>query len=692
MLISKVRPFPRMPEGSGPSAAYWWRQIHTRLALVYGVIAFALLAISITGHIRLLSDVGKIFGGFFWAIDTDGRVVVVSTPPQQLTFGISAGSVTSVDHIVSVQLKDRQGKSLTFSGSEALTLAYEHAQPSQTITYGIEHNTNPVTYISRPAVTFNWDMWWQSYGLTFIAGLSWLVVGFIVLIRAREWVGAVEAITLLPPAMLFLLYSHWGNVQSAYPADIVFQLLWIPSFALLGAAFIHLSLTYRPEVLNSQRRPSMVQDALPYLPLLGLLAFEWSSYLLKGNVPTQINLTLALGYGAFGGVLSFIIGMTSLVRVSRWRANSSISSMVRRRLGDLLTLWIGGLGLGFCLGILPILLTGKTLLPLEIFYVLAAVYPLLLLYAMRSLRMIDRLQLSLEQREGALREREEALREQRQTAEELRRTMEELRQSNRELEQATSLLLHADAHLRSILSQRIHDQPKQQALRIRSLLGHWQHKLKVEAERDPEGKVFVPPIVEALGKVRKISEELESDLRGLQLLVEDAYQRRSLGLKLHLEKLIREDLPALHPESPLKVQSDLWALDALGHDLEKTEEGAKIAEAISYTVTQALLNVYNHAGASYATVRTMRNNGFLDVYISDDGRGFDPNAISLDKTSLFKARLKAREAGGELAITSRPRPGVQHGTLVQLHIPIPVQQHSPRTGPLSESRVQSPGV
>jgi hypothetical protein len=660
----------------------WWRQIQFRLALVYGLVALALLALSITGQLRLLDEVGKTFGGFFWAIDTDGRVVAVSTAPQQQPFGISAGSVISVDHIVSAQVQ--HGNS--YSGSDALSLAYEHARPNQTITYGIESGVGPITYIQRPAVTFTWDMWWQSYGLTFIAGLSWLVVGFIVLLRARGWVGAVEGITLLPPAMLFLLYSHWGNVQSAYPADGIFQLLWIPSFALLGAAFIHLSLTYRPEALNSQRRPSLAQDALPYVPLIGLLAFEWSSYLFKGNVPTQINLTFALCYGAFGGVLSVFIGLTSLVRVSRRRADPTISSMVRRRLGDLLTLWIGGVGLGFCLGILPILLTGKTLLPLEIFYVLAAIYPLLLLYAMRSLRMIDRLQASLQ-------EREQALHTQQQMAMELHKTLEELRQSNHELEQATSLLLHADAHLRSILSQRIHDQPRQQALRIRSLLGHWQHKLKVEAERDPEGKVPVPPIIDALGKVRKISEELESDLRGLQLLVEDAYQRRSLGLKLHLEKLIREDLPALHPESPLKVQADLWALDALGHDLEKTPEGAKIAEAISYTVTQALLNVYNHAGASFATVRATRSNGFLDIFINDDGRGFDANTISPDRTSLFKARLKAREAGGVLAITSRPRPGQQHGTLVQLRIPIPpAQEYSPRTGPLSESRVQSPGV
>jgi len=473
--------------------------------------------------------------------------------------------------------------------------------------------------------------------------------------------------------MLFLLYSHWGNVQQAYPEDIVFQLLWVPSFALLGAAFIHLSLTYRPEAMSTTRAPRLTVDGLPYLPLIALVAFEWSSYLIKGDVPTRLNFLFSLGYGVFGGVLSLCIGFMSLLRVSHLLPGARISNKVRRRLGDLLTLWIGGVGLGFGFGILPLLLIGQTLLPLQIFYVLAAVYPLLLLYAIHSLRLIDQLQASLEQRETTLREQQ--------------KTAEALLQANRELQQATSLLLHADAHLRSLLSQRIHDQPKQQALRIRSLLGYWQHKLKVEAEHDRSGKVAVQPISEALSKVRKISEELESDLHGLQLLVEDAYQRRSLGLKLHLEKLIREDLPALHTESPLQVQWDLRALDALGPNLEQTEDGAKIAEAISYTVTQALLNIYNHAGASFATIRTVRTNGNLEVYIIDDGRGFDPSAISPEKTSLFKARLKAREAGGILGISSVPRPQAHHGTSIMLRLPIPQAERRLHSGPLPESPI-----
>lgn len=635
-----------------------WKHLRRRLTLLYLVVGIALLIISGYGHARLLGEIGKTFGGFFWANDTDSEVVVVSTPPQLPAFTALPGSLTSTTILTGVD-----GQNIN-----ALTSVYQHALPDKTIIhYTVQQNGQQIT-LDRVAATFTWDMWFSNYGWALIAGMSWLLVGGILLATSQEWTGAVEGITLLPPAMLFLFYSHWGNVQQSYPADLVFQLLWVPSFALLGASFIQLSLTYRPAALKSPRNPRMMVDVLPYLPLLALLAFDLSSLIFKGSVPTRIQFILALGYAVFGGLLSLGIGLTSLIRI--FQPGSVIPAHIRR-LGDLLTLWIGGVGLGFGLGILPILLTGKPLIPLMVFYVLAAVYPLVLLYAIRSLRLINRLEITLDQREEALREQQ--------------KMAEKLRQSNRELQQATSLLLHADAHLRSILSQRIHDQPKQHALRIRSLLGHWQHKLKLETEHDARLNQFAQPVIEALGKVRKISEELESDLRGLQLLVEDSYQRRNLGLKLHLEKLIRDDLPALHPESPLKVQPDLWALDDLSHDLEQTEEGLKFSEAISYTVTQALLNIYNHAGATFASVRAARNNGHMEILITDDGRGFDINTISPDKTSLFKARLKAREAAGSLEIYSAPRSQPQHGTTIVLKLPLPPLERAPRTGPLTES-------
>ncbi|HEU5229610.1 MAG TPA: hypothetical protein VFU49_17465 [Ktedonobacteraceae bacterium] len=636
----------------------WWHQLRPKLTLLYILLAIILLLISATGQMRLLNEVGKVFGGFFWAIDTSGDIIVVSVPMQLPPFKVKADSLTSSSHIIAVN---------TLPGRAGIQQAYRQAHDGDPITYTIAENNTTTVYM-RPAAIFTWDMWWQNYGLTLLAGVGWLIVGCFLLITATDWSGAVEGMTLLPPAILLLLSSSWGNVQQPYATNMAIQLIWIPSFALLGAAFIHLSLTYRPEALTSVRQPRLRIDALPYLPLIALLAYEWSSYLIVGYVPIRTNIIFSLSYAAIGSMISFCIGIASLIRIGRLlpsrlfgsygRFSDPIPLRISRRVGDLLTLWIGGVGIGFCLGVLPILLIGQTLLPLPMFYLLVAVYPFMLLYAIRSLRLIDRLHITLEQREAALQEQQ--------------RTASELHQTNVELRQATSLLLHADAHLRSLLSQRIHDQPKQQALRIRSLLGYWQHKLQAAAQHDPDGKVAAPPVIEALEKVRKVSEELEGDLRGLQLLVEDAYQRRSLGLKLHLQKLLCEDLPALHPESPLQLQVDLWALDEISPNLEQTEEGTKIAEAISYTITQALLNIYNHANTNHATIRTTCSNDALEAYITDDGNGFDPDKIAPEKTSLLKARLKVREANGTLEIRTIAHPQPDHGTTVTLRIPLPL--------------------
>ena len=371
-----------------------WRQLRLRLTLTYLVVALILLFLSGIGHARLLNQVGRTFGGFFWAIDTDRQVVVVSTPPQLPPFAVPPGSLISLDHIVGVNSQP----------ISALSNVYQHAKPGDLITYTVQQN-GKLASIQHPAVTFTWDMWFQSYGLALVAGLCWLLIGFILLARAQNWTGVVEGITLLPAAMLFLLFSHWGNVQQAYHADVVFQFMWSPAFALLGAAFIQLSLTYRPEAMHESRSPRLTIDVLPYLPLIALLAFDVFSYLFRGSVPGRIQFIFSLGYAVFGGLLSLAIGITSLLRISGLIPGGNIPATVRRRLGDLLTLWIGGVGLGFCLGILPILLTGKPLIPLQIFYVLAAIYPFMLLYALRSLRMMDHLQQTIEIGRASCRER-----------------------------------------------------------------------------------------------------------------------------------------------------------------------------------------------------------------------------------------------------------------------------------------------
>jgi hypothetical protein len=299
-----------------------WRQLRLRLTLSYLVVALILLFLSGVGNARLLNQVGRTFGGFFWAIDTDRQVVVVSTPPQLPPFAVSPGSLTSLDHIVGVNGQP----------ASALSNVYQQAHPGDLITYTVQQNSK-LTKIKHPAMTFTWDMWFESYGLALIAGLCWLLVGFILLARALNWTGAVEGITLLPAAMLFLLFSHWGNVQQAYPADFVFVFIWSPAFALLGAAFIQLSLTYRPEAMRESRSPRLTIDALPYLPLIALLAFDVFSYLFRGSVPGRIQFIFSLGYAVIGGLLSLVIGITSLLRISGIIPGGKIPANVRRRPG-----------------------------------------------------------------------------------------------------------------------------------------------------------------------------------------------------------------------------------------------------------------------------------------------------------------------------------------------------------------------
>src|SRR5947209_12244426 len=78
-----------------PTTHAWWNRLRPRLTIVYLAVALALLALSGVGHMRLLSERGQIFGGFFWAIDPDGEVVVVSAHQLlPLTVPLSVNSLT----------------------------------------------------------------------------------------------------------------------------------------------------------------------------------------------------------------------------------------------------------------------------------------------------------------------------------------------------------------------------------------------------------------------------------------------------------------------------------------------------------------------------------------------------------------------------------------------------------------------
>jgi signal transduction histidine kinase len=138
---------------------------------------------------------------------------------------------------------------------------------------------------------------------------------------------------------------------------------------------------------------------------------------------------------------------------------------------------------------------------------------------------------------------------------------------------------------------------------------------------------------------------------------------RELSRGLH-PAVLSEDgltpaLSALALRSPVPVE---LRLDLGG---ERFEEPVEVAAY--YVTSEALTNTAKHADASRAKVMARRYDGWLELIVSDDGRGgADPSAGS-GLTGLVD-RVEA--IGGTLHIESRPRRGTA------IHLLLPIARHS----------------
>jgi len=89
---------------------------------------------------------------------------------------------------------------------------------------------------------------------------------------------------------------------------------------------------------------------------------------------------------------------------------------------------------------------------------------------------------------------------------------------------------------------------------------------------------------------------------------------------------------------------------------------------LGYIVTEALTNVWKHAGVERATVVVRQNHGRATVQVLDEGKGFDLSTIGVGRAGmgLFNMRERAQEIGGEIDIRS----SVGDGTQVTVNVPL----------------------
>jgi signal transduction histidine kinase len=89
---------------------------------------------------------------------------------------------------------------------------------------------------------------------------------------------------------------------------------------------------------------------------------------------------------------------------------------------------------------------------------------------------------------------------------------------------------------------------------------------------------------------------------------------------------------------------------------------------LGYIVTEALTNVWKHAGVEEATVVVHRANNKAMVHVTDEGSGFDLVEVGPGQAGLglWSMRERAQEIGGDIDIRS----SIGNGTQVTISVPL----------------------
>ena len=178
---------------------------------------------------------------------------------------------------------------------------------------------------------------------------------------------------------------------------------------------------------------------------------------------------------------------------------------------------------------------------------------------------------------------------------------------------------------------------------------------------DEKQETHVSPSYARLAEVRTEVQEALERVRGLARRLHPP-ELDELGL----DAAINADARALQESSGLKIEV------TTSHSLPWL--GAEPRLAAFRIVQEALRNIEQHANAGQILVGLEIVNGYLEVEVRDDGRGFDPDDDTLRGKGLGIDGMirRAAYAGGALRIQSH----LGKGTVVSLTIPI-VRSESP---------------
>ncbi|MGH8896750.1 MAG: sensor histidine kinase [Egibacteraceae bacterium] len=86
---------------------------------------------------------------------------------------------------------------------------------------------------------------------------------------------------------------------------------------------------------------------------------------------------------------------------------------------------------------------------------------------------------------------------------------------------------------------------------------------------------------------------------------------------------------------------------------------APVTEALVRAAREALTNVTKHAGVAHVVVRAANSADWVEVTVRDQGRGFDPQALTSGYGLAHAVRQRMVDVGGEAEVWSAQGRGVR---------------------------------
>ena len=241
--------------------------------------------------------------------------------------------------------------------------------------------------------------------------------------------------------------------------------------------------------------------------------------------------------------------------------------------------------------------------------------------------------------------------------EETRRSLasmnEQLEAQNDIIRQSRERLLTADEAARQAIAEELHGPVQTKLLMI------WHALSAVRADMDVED-FDMDRLAESLDKaLDQLDRIREDDIRLLSHRLHPSIVRVSAlaGLR-SLQEFYENTIPV-----DLDVGEEVQELEPAG--ASQIPESVRLA--VHRVADAALANVIKHAGATEAVIHWHYNDQeqLLELSVTDDGRGFEPDARAPSGLGLLTIRDNVDAIGGNLTVTSFPG----EGTGVEVVIP-----------------------